>query len=186
MNLSRWSTLVVSVSALALSGTASAHVFPTPQVIASQSIESVTLDVPNERDKPMTASWSLPPAGVEIERAHPAEGWTEEIDDRARAGGRPPDSAHDDEVGSLLKAATEPGKSCSRRSCSMTAARSSAGPCRSGDTGRRYLFAEPGPGDRRAAGFLSCPGDRIPPAPVRASQAVLGMAKSEDVAYAAQ
>ncbi len=112
MNLSRWSTLVVSVcSALALSGTASAHVFPTPQVIASQSIESVTLDVPNERDKPMTGFVVIAPAGVEIEQAHPAEGWTEEIDDSsARWTGGPLAALTTTKFGISLKAATEPGE----------------------------------------------------------------------------
>jgi uncharacterized protein YcnI len=69
-----------------LSGTASAHVFPTPQVIASQSIESVTLDVPNERDKPMTGFVVIAPAGVEIEQAHPARAGPKKSTTRTRAG----------------------------------------------------------------------------------------------------
>ena len=112
MNFSWWSTLVVSVCiALAVAGAASAHVFPTPQLIASQSIESVTLDVPNERDEPMTGFIVTAPAGVEIERADPAEGWTEEIDDSsARWTGGSLAALTTTKFGISLKAATEPGE----------------------------------------------------------------------------
>ena len=108
----RWSTLVASAcSALALSGTASAHVFPTPQFIASQSIESVTLDVPNERDKPMTGFVVTAPAGVEIERAYPAEGWTDEIDDAsARWTGGSLAALTTTKFEIALEAGTEPGE----------------------------------------------------------------------------
>ncbi len=75
-----------------MAGTASAHVFPTPQFIASGSSVSVTLDVPNERNEPMTGFVVTAPAGVEIERAHPAEGWREQTDGSSArwTGGRIP------------------------------------------------------------------------------------------------
>jgi hypothetical protein len=80
MRCSGWSSLAISVcSALALAGTAAAHVFGSPQFIPSGSTETITLDVPNERPEPMTGFVVKAPPGLEIEHAHPADGWTEEI-----------------------------------------------------------------------------------------------------------
>jgi uncharacterized protein YcnI len=96
MKCSGWSSLAISVCrgearlalgtasafvSLALVSVASGHVFPTPQFLPSQGTESVTLDVPNERDVPMTGFVVNAPPGLEIEHAHPADGWEEEFND---------------------------------------------------------------------------------------------------------
>ena len=111
MKCSGWSSLAISVcSALVLAGSASGHVFPTPQFLPSQSTESVTLDVPNERDVPMTGFVVTVPAGLEIAHAHPADGWDEEFDDSsARWTGGPLAALATTQFGISLKAATDPG-----------------------------------------------------------------------------
>ena len=79
MRCSAWSSLAISVcSALFLAGTASAHVIATPTYVASGSSQSIEFSGPNERTKPMTAFSLSVPAGLEIEHAHPVDGWTEE------------------------------------------------------------------------------------------------------------
>ena len=111
MRCSGWSSLAISVcSAFLFAGTASAHVFPTPQFLPSQSTESVILDVPNERDEPMTGFVVTAPAGLEIEHAHPANGWDEEVyDSSARWTGGSLAGLATTRFGISLKAATEPG-----------------------------------------------------------------------------
>jgi uncharacterized protein YcnI len=80
MRCSGWSSLAISVcSALALAGTAAAHVFGSPQFIPSGSTETITLDVPNERKAPMTSFVVKVEDGLQIEHAHPADGWDEEV-----------------------------------------------------------------------------------------------------------
>lgn len=80
MRCSGWSSLAISIcSALVLAGTASAHVFGSPQFIPSGSTETVTLDVPNERKEPMTSFVVNVGQGLEIEHAHPLDGWDEEV-----------------------------------------------------------------------------------------------------------
>jgi uncharacterized protein YcnI len=112
MRCSGWSSLAISVcSALLLVGSASAHVFPTPQFLPSQSTESVTLDVPNEREQPMTGFVVKAPAGLEIEHAHPADGWEEEFDAAsARWTGGPLAGLTTTKFGISLNAATDPGE----------------------------------------------------------------------------
>ena len=112
MRCSGWSSLAISVcSALVLAGTASAHVFPTPQFLSSESTESVTLDVPNERNVPMTGFVVTVPDGLEIAHAHPAEGWDEEFDDSsARWTGGSLAALTTTKFGISLRAATEPGE----------------------------------------------------------------------------
>jgi uncharacterized protein YcnI len=80
MRCSGWSSLAISIcSALVLAGTASAHVFGSPQFIPSGSTETITLDVPNERKAPMTSFVVKVEKGLEIEHAHPADGWEEDV-----------------------------------------------------------------------------------------------------------
>jgi uncharacterized protein YcnI len=80
MRCSGWSSLAISIcSALALTGAASAHVFPTPQFIASGSTGDISLDVPNERKEPMTGFTITAGEGLTIEHAHPNDGWAEEL-----------------------------------------------------------------------------------------------------------
>jgi uncharacterized protein YcnI len=112
MKCSGWSSLAISVcSALLLAGAASAHVFPTPQFLPSRSTESVTLDVPNERDVPMTGFVVTVPAGLEIEHAHPADGWDEEFDaSSARWTGGPLAALTTTTFGISLRAEKEPGE----------------------------------------------------------------------------
>ena len=112
MRCSGWSSLAISVcSALLFVGSASAHVVPTPQFLPSQSTESVILDVPNERDEPMTGFVVTAPPGLEIEHAHPADGWTEELGaSSARWTGGPLAALTTTTFGISLRAATGPGE----------------------------------------------------------------------------
>ncbi len=112
MRCSGWSSLAISVcSALVLAGSAFGHVFPTPQFLPGQSTESVTLDVPNERDVPMTGFVVKAPAGLEIEHAHPADGWDEEFDaSSARWTGGPLAALTTTTFGISLRAEKEPGE----------------------------------------------------------------------------
>jgi uncharacterized protein YcnI len=76
MRCSGWSSLAISVcSALMLAAPAAAHVVASPTFLPSRSSESISLDVPNERDDPMTSFTLTPPEGLRIEHVHPAEGW---------------------------------------------------------------------------------------------------------------
>lgn len=77
MRCSGWSSLAISVcSALLLAGPAAAHVVATPAYLPSKSSESITFEVPNERDDPMIQFAVTAPPGLVIEHAHPVEGWT--------------------------------------------------------------------------------------------------------------
>lgn len=81
MRCSGWSSLAISAcSALALAGTAAAHVVATPAFVASGNSESIAFSVPNERDTPMTAFSVTAPPELAIERAHEVEGWDEQLD----------------------------------------------------------------------------------------------------------
>ena len=83
MRCSGWSSLAISVCsvvvALVLAGPASAHVVATPAYLPSQSSESITLTAPNERSEPMTGFSITAADGLEIEHAHPAKGWSEQV-----------------------------------------------------------------------------------------------------------
>jgi uncharacterized protein YcnI len=60
-----------------VAGDAWAHVIAEPGFLPSGSSESITFSAPNERDDPMTAFALTVPAGLEIEHAHPVDGWDE-------------------------------------------------------------------------------------------------------------
>jgi len=70
---------VVLVS-FVLAAPASAHVGATPPFLAAGSSDTIHLDVPNERDEPMTGFTVTVPEGFEIVHAHPVEGWDETFD----------------------------------------------------------------------------------------------------------
>ncbi len=82
----------------------------TPTFLASKSSESIAFEVPNERSEPMTRFTLSPPDGIEIEHAHPTEGWDGTIEDGAATwtGGSLAASAVT-RFGATLKAETEPG-----------------------------------------------------------------------------
>jgi uncharacterized protein YcnI len=78
MRCSGWSSLAISVCsalALLLAAPAAAHVVASPTFLPSKSSESISLEVPNERDDPMTSFTLTPPEGLRIEHVHPADGW---------------------------------------------------------------------------------------------------------------
>ena len=85
MRCSGWSSLAISVcSALALlvlAEPAAAHIVASPTFLPSQSSESISFEAPNERDDPMTSFALTAPAGIEIEHAHPVDGWDESASD---------------------------------------------------------------------------------------------------------
>ena len=111
MRCSGWSSLAISVcSALLLAGPAAAHVVATPAYLPSKSSESITFEVPNERDDPMTAFSVTVPDGLEIEHAHVVDGWNEQVEGSTATwtGGSlaPRDTA---DFGMTLKADRDPG-----------------------------------------------------------------------------
>ena len=78
MRCSGWSSLAISACsalALLLAAPAAAHVVAAPTFLPSKSSESISFDVPNERDDPMTSFTLTPPEGLRIEHVHPADGW---------------------------------------------------------------------------------------------------------------
>jgi uncharacterized protein YcnI len=81
MRCSAWSSLAISVFssvALVFAGTASAHVIAMPAYVASGSSQAIIFSGPNERQRPMTSFALAAPTGLEIQHAHPVDGWTEE------------------------------------------------------------------------------------------------------------
>jgi hypothetical protein len=70
------SAAVLTLVGLTLAGAAGAHVFPSPTYVATGSTTSVELSLPNERRIPMTAFELRVPAGMRVEEAMPAPGWT--------------------------------------------------------------------------------------------------------------
>ena len=111
MRCSGWSSLAISVcSALALAGTASAHVVATPTFLPSESSESIAFSGPNERDDPMTAFTLTVPVGLQIEHAHEVEGWDESVDgSTATWQGGSLESDAEIDFGVTLRADSEPG-----------------------------------------------------------------------------
>lgn len=82
MRCSGWSSLAISVcSALVFAAPARAHVVAAPSFLASESSESISLEVPNEREEPMTSFTVTAPHGLEIEHAHAVEGWKGTVED---------------------------------------------------------------------------------------------------------
>jgi len=81
MRCSGWSSLAISacsavaVLVLVLAAPAAAHVVASPTFLPSKGSESISFEVPNERDDPMTSFTLTPPDGLEIEHVHPADGW---------------------------------------------------------------------------------------------------------------
>ena len=68
------------VAALVVASTASAHVVPVPQFLATGAVTTMSFAVPNERPEPMSAVTVSVPADVRIVRAHPTAGWTATLD----------------------------------------------------------------------------------------------------------
>jgi uncharacterized protein YcnI len=114
MRCSGWSSLAISVcSALGIvvfAGSASAHVIAMPTYIPSKGSEAIILEVPNERPDPMTSFVVNVPSGIEIEHAHPADGWSESVEGATArwTGGSLPARAQVD-FRLTLKADVEPG-----------------------------------------------------------------------------
>ena len=115
MRCSGWSSLAISAcSAIAISlllaAPAAAHVVATPSFLASKSSGSISFEAPNERSDPMTSFTLTAPEGIDIEHAHPADGWEGTVEDGAArwTGGSLAAGATTD-FGATLKADTEPG-----------------------------------------------------------------------------
>jgi hypothetical protein len=70
----------VLVAALVASSTASAHVVPVPQFLATGSVTTMSFAVPNERPEPMSGVAVSVPADLRIVRAHRTAGWTATLD----------------------------------------------------------------------------------------------------------
>ena len=84
MRCSGWSSLAISVcSALVVAAPAAAHVVATPPFLASESSESISLEVPNERSEPMTSFTLTAPDGLVIEHTHAVAGWDGTVEDGA-------------------------------------------------------------------------------------------------------
>jgi uncharacterized protein YcnI len=85
MRCSGWSSLAIlacsGVAALVLATPAAAHVVATPTFLASKGSESISFEAPNERSEPMTSFTLFPPDGIQIEHAHPTEGWEGAVED---------------------------------------------------------------------------------------------------------
>ena len=113
MRCSGWSSLAISVCsavALAIPGSATAHIVATPPFLASGSSESVSFTGPNEREDPMTSFAMTVPAGIEIAHAHEVEGWDESVEGSTAVWLGGP-LAPDGEIafGMTLEADAEPG-----------------------------------------------------------------------------
>jgi uncharacterized protein YcnI len=111
MRCSGWSSLAISAcSALVLAASAAAHIVATPGFLPSGSSRSVELAGPNERDEPMTGFRITAPAGLIVEHAHDAEGWTASFDDTgAEWTGGPLGTDVEQIFGITLRADVEPG-----------------------------------------------------------------------------
>jgi uncharacterized protein YcnI len=114
MRCSGWSSLAISVCSalgiLVFAGSASAHVIAMPTYIPSKGSEAIILEVPNERPDPMTSFVVNVPSGIEIEHAHPADGWSESVEGataRWTGGSLPARTQVDFRL--TLKADVEPG-----------------------------------------------------------------------------
>jgi hypothetical protein len=114
MRCSGWSSLAISacsaVGLLFFAGSASAHVVAMPTYVPSKGTQAIVLEVPNERPDPMTSFVVNVPSGIEIEHAHPADGWSESVEGSAArwTGGSLPARAQVD-FRLTLKADVEPG-----------------------------------------------------------------------------
>jgi len=81
---------LVAAAALAVCGSAAAHIVPEPQVVRSGSTATVSLAVPNERPERMTGFDVTLPPGFRIVEARPTAGWTARADESTAkwSGGR--------------------------------------------------------------------------------------------------
>jgi uncharacterized protein YcnI len=115
MRCSGWSSLAISVCSVAavvlvLAAPAAAHVIATPSFLASKSSESITFEAPNERSDPMTSFTLTAPEGIEIEHAHPVDGWEGTVEDGVATWMGGSLAAGDTtDFGATLKANAEPG-----------------------------------------------------------------------------
>ena len=111
MRCSGWSSLAISVcSALVLAAPAAAHVVASPTFLASQSSESIGFEAPNERDDPMTSFTLSAPNGIDIQHAHPVDGWNGTVEDGvAKWTGGSLAARSTATFGVTLKADVEPG-----------------------------------------------------------------------------
>ena len=113
MRCSGWSSLAISVCsavALVFAAPAAAHVVASPTFLPSKSAESIGLDVSNERSDPMTSFTVTAPDGLEIEHAHPVEGWDGTVEDGvAKWTGGSLAASTTATFGVTLKADVEPG-----------------------------------------------------------------------------
>ena len=113
MRCSGWSSLAISVCsglALVLAAPAAAHVVASPTFLASQSSESIGFEAPNERDDPMTSFTLSAPDGIDIQHAHPVDGWNGTVEDGvARWTGGSLAAGATATFGVTLKADAEPG-----------------------------------------------------------------------------
>ena len=114
MRCSGWSSLAISVcSALALlvlAAPAAAHVVASPTFLPSKGSESIGFEAPNERDDPMTSFTLAAPAGIEIQHAHPVDGWDGTVADGVATwtGGSLP-ASQTETFGVTLRADSDPG-----------------------------------------------------------------------------
>jgi hypothetical protein len=113
MRCSGWSSLAISVCsavALLLAAPAWAHVVASPTFLPSMGSESISFEVPNERDDPMTTFTISAPRGLDIEHAHPVDGWNGTVENGVATwtGGSLAAKATVD-FGITLKADVEPG-----------------------------------------------------------------------------
>ena len=113
MRCSGWSSLAISVCsavALVFAAPAAAHVVASPTFLPSKSAESISLEVPNERSDPMTSFTVTAPDGLEIEHAHPVDGWNGTVEDGAATWtGGSLAASETATFGVTLKADVEPG-----------------------------------------------------------------------------
>lgn len=70
-----------AIVALLVVPLARAHVVAMPGFLPSQGTKSISLDVPNEREQPMTSFVVTAPSGLAILHAHSVAGWEEEATD---------------------------------------------------------------------------------------------------------
>ena len=134
MRCSGWSSLAISVCsalALVLAAPAAAHVVASPTFLASQSSESIGFEAPNERDDPMTSFTLSAPDGIDIQHAHPVDGWNGTVEDGvARWTGGSLAAGATATFGVTLKADADPGVVTLQARQGYDSGASSSGPSR--------------------------------------------------------
>jgi len=76
-----FAALTAVVAATAPASPAAAHVIPQPSFVETQSVATLALEGPNERDEPMTGFRLRMPSGITILSVRDHSGWTEAIED---------------------------------------------------------------------------------------------------------